>query len=99
LILTASILILLLIWIGRNLFSIKKMNQTLKIQKRETQEKNNELEKLNVELEAQRDRIEEQNTILLEQKNQLEIIHRHLTGSIQYAEYNTAWRVIQWAVA
>jgi len=87
LILTASILILLLIWIGRNLFSIKKMNQTLKIQKRETQEKNNELEKLNVELEAQRDRIEEQNTILLEQKNQLEIIHRHLTGSIQYAEY------------
>ena len=64
----------------------RKANKLLTKQKALIEEKNEELNQQNEEITSQRDEIETQRNLVFSQKEHIEVIHRKVTDSINYAK-------------
>lgn len=85
LLLASIILTALILWILRDWLLKTKTNDSLRNQKRDILNKNMELRKLNEESKFQQKQIEEQNDELIEQRDSIERINRHINQGINYA--------------
>ena len=64
----------------------KKANRILAVKNGEILQKNEEITAQRDEIEAQRDQITKQHSIVTIQKEKIEVIHKEITDSIQYAK-------------